>query len=172
LQERTKIKVLDIGTGVGVLAIAYSKEAANRGFACEVLGVDISKRALNLAFKNALSLGFFQDRENLFLPEKKVRLKFLRSNLLKSLPLEKFDIIMANLPYLPLRLKEALMPEVSFEPKSALFAGKDGLKLYRRLRKEIPSYLHSQSQLIFECSPLQQEELKSLFEGFNLTVVS
>jgi len=172
LREKTKVRVLDIGTGAGVLALSYAKEAARLHLPSEIIGLDISKRVLRLALKNASSLGFLKKGEIFSLSAGKVRLKFLVSDLLESLPTEKFDIVMANLPYLPLKLKAALAPEVRFEPKRALFSGKDGLNLYRRLRKEVPPYLHPKSQLIFECSPLQKESLKNLFLGFNLTIIN
>jgi release factor glutamine methyltransferase len=110
------VRVADIGTGSGAIALALKKELP----AAEVLAVDISDDALAVAGANAARLG--------------LTVEFLRGNL--SAPLEgrgPFSLIVANLPYVPRGDLSSLAPEVQNEPMLALDGGADGLDLVRTL---------------------------------------
>ena len=109
------LPVLDVGTGSGILALALAKKFP----ALEIIAVDISPAALAMARRNTEDCG---------------NIRHLESDLLenKSLP-ERFQLIVANLPYIPSGDIDGLMREVRHEPRMALDGGQDGLDLVRRL---------------------------------------
>ena len=113
LDKKNNLNILDIGTGSGCLITSVAKNASKHNFYAS----DISSPALKIAKTNA--------RKN------KVKINFIKSNLLKNINNIKFDVIIANLPYLtPEQMKE---PSIKQEPKLALLAGKDGLDYYQKL---------------------------------------
>lgn len=140
-----KIKILDIGTGCGNIAIALAKNIDN----CFVLGIDINKKSLEIAYKNA----------NLNKVRKK--LKFLFSNLFKNIK-EEFEIIVSNPPYVSEREYKKLEEEVKKEPKRALIGGQDGLKVIRKILKESVFYLKKNGFLIIEIGYNQAEKIKKI----------
>jgi len=103
-------QVADIGTGSGCLAITMALEFPR----CHVTGVDVDPSALEVARKNAYAHS--------------TKISFKESYLLNDIDLE-FDLILANLPYVPDGLITS--PEIEQEPEIALFSGKDGLDLYQ-----------------------------------------
>ena len=109
------LPVLDVGTGSGILALSLAKKFPE----LDIFAVDISSAALALAQKNADGAG---------------KITFLESDLMgnPSLP-ERFQMIIANLPYIPTGQIDGLMREVRHEPRLALDGGKDGLDLIRKL---------------------------------------
>lgn len=110
------IRVLDIGTGSGAIAIAlaHSLPTAN------ITATDVSPDALSLAEENATRNG--------------VAIRFLQGDLLAPVAGEAFDLIVSNPPYVPATDRDSLAVEVrDHEPSLALFAGDDGLEIYRRL---------------------------------------
>ncbi len=115
-------KVLDFGTGSGCIAIAI----ANHSPEAQILAIDISKEALQLARTNA---------EKNKVAEK---ITFLQSDRFTAIPPEsKFDLIVSNPPYISKEEIPSLMPEVrEFDPILALDGGDDGLIFYRYLVKE------------------------------------
>jgi len=115
LIEPEGLPVLDVGTGSGILALALAKKFPQ----LEIVAADISPAALALARKNSEGLG---------------NIRHVECDLLKeeSLP-ERFQMIVANLPYIPTGQIDGLMREVRHEPRLALDGGADGLDLIRRL---------------------------------------
>jgi release factor glutamine methyltransferase len=108
-----QLRVADVGTGAGVVAVALAALAPR----IEVWATDISAAAVELARENAERHGVTE------------RVTVVEGNLLD--PLEgPFDLIVANLPYLPDRLHRA---EYDDEPEEAVYAPGDGLVYYRRL---------------------------------------
>ncbi|WP_210414066.1 peptide chain release factor N(5)-glutamine methyltransferase [Luteithermobacter gelatinilyticus] len=121
------LRVLDLGTGSGCLLLSLLHELPSaRG-----LGVDISAAALNVAQDNAQRLGLDG------------RARFQHSDWMADIaPEERFDIIVANPPYIGLEEKDSLDPEVrDYEPERALFSGPQGLDDYRRFLGDIPGRL-------------------------------
>jgi release factor glutamine methyltransferase len=107
--------VLDVGTGSGILAISLAKKFPE----LEIYAVDVSPAALAVAKRNSEGCG---------------NIRHLESDLLASTGLpEKFQMIVANLPYIPSGQMAGLMREVQHEPKLALDGGADGLDVIRRL---------------------------------------
>lgn len=105
-------RILDIGTGSGCIAISLSLEIPHS----RVTATDVSDEALKIAKLNAKSLG--------------AQITFKLTDLFAGLNGKKFDIVCANLPYVPDELITS--PEITKEPALALFSGADGLNHYRQ----------------------------------------
>lgn len=112
------LPVLDVGTGSGIIALALAKKFP----ALEIIAVDISVQALEQARGNLAEV---------------TNTRLVESNLLadRTLP-ERFQMIIANLPYIPTSEMAGLMREVQHEPRLALDGGPDGLDIIRRLITE------------------------------------
>lgn len=131
-------KILDMGTGSGVLAITLSLEIPK----VRVTASDVSKNALYVASKNAIALGG--------------RVDFLQSDLFSNFPEgEKFDLVVANLPYVdigwPWRSRE-----LAWEPGQALYSGEGGMELMKKFMEEA---VGRTEKIILECDPCQHEEM-------------
>jgi release factor glutamine methyltransferase len=72
----------------------------------------------------------------------------------------KFDLVLANLPYLT--KKQLQEPSIKREPLNALYGGPDGLSFYKTLLKQIPSYLNKKYLVLLEIDPRQDPEIKHL----------
>ncbi len=109
------LPVLDVGTGSGILALSLAKKFPQ----LEIIATDVSAGALAQARRNTEGIS---------------NIRLLESDLLEnsSLP-ERFQMIVANLPYIPTNQIDGLMREVRHEPRLALDGGSDGLDLIRRL---------------------------------------
>lgn len=148
LSKNPQAKVLDIGTGTGILAIMIKKKYPQTS----VKALDISKAALAVAKENAAALN--------------VDVEFVQSDLLNTIAdNEKFDLILSNPPYISSD-ELALMDESvkKYEPSLALFAEENGLGIYQRLASNIAQYLQAKGQLIFEIGFKQGEAVKQIFE--------
>src|SRR6266702_6835361 len=111
-----KSRILDVGTGSGVIALSLASHFPE----AYVAAMDISADALSLAHENAERLGL------------SARVNFLRGNLFANLP-GAFDLIVANLPYVALGDAPNLAREVLHDPAVAVFAGESGDELIREL---------------------------------------
>ena len=146
-------RILDIGTGSGILAITLALELQN----ATVTATDISAEALAVARQNARSL------------RAEDRMRFVASDLFTALANERFDCIVANPPYVA--TDEVLEPQVrDYEPASALYAGEDGLALYRRLIPGAAAHLEPGGHLLVEIGHGQRDAVAGLlraasFEG-------
>jgi release factor glutamine methyltransferase len=110
--------IADVGTGSGAIAVALAHNLPN----AEITALDISRPALDIARLNAERNGVAH------------RIRFVQSDLLASVASERFEIVVSNPPYVPTTDRDSLSVEVrEHEPAVALFAGADGLALYRRL---------------------------------------
>jgi release factor glutamine methyltransferase len=128
-------RVLDMGTGSGIIGILLAKKGA-----CRVLSVDVSTRALEVAKANARALSV------------EGRIDFAASDLFSSLrrrPI--FDLVCANLPYVGLHEWDDLMEDVRcFEPKEALLGGPRGFELYAGFAPEVGAYLRPGGSVLCE----------------------
>ncbi len=138
------MRLLDIGTGSGALAIAAA-------FACpgaDVTGADISADALSVARANGERLG--------------ARVRWVQSDLFEGLLGESFDIIVSNPPYIPTGDIASLQREVLWEPKIALDGGPDGLAFYRRIIAALPGRLAPGGSLLFEAGDGQAADVAAM----------
>lgn len=143
-----KVRILDIGTGSGCIAIALARNLER----CRILAVDVSEDALMVAKRNVAGLGVLD----------KVELR--RSDLMGEVD-ENFDIIVANLPYIG--DKDFVDENVrKFEPRKALFGGDDGLRIYERLFREIAELEEKPGIFIGEFGFGQENEIEVLLNKY------
>ena len=128
------LRVADVGTGTGALALGFRQARPD----AVVLGADLSPEALDLARENAALNG--------------LEVTFVESDLLAALP-GPFDLILANLPYLPEGDRAHADPEVRHDPELALYSGPDGLTLARRLVPQARAALADGGVLWLELDP-------------------
>lgn len=137
-------RILDVGTGSGVIALSLAAKFPE----ANVIASDISETALALAGENAERLGING-------------VELVQSNLLERLE-GKFDLIVANLPYIAIGDRSSLSREVSHDPEIALFAGEKGDELMRALIDAAPNYLRANGLLALEIGINQHEPLMAL----------
>jgi release factor glutamine methyltransferase len=143
-------RIVDIGTGSGAIAVAL----AARLPAAQMTATEISASALAVARENAERNGVAD------------RIRFLAGDLLAPVAGERFDLIVSNPPYVPEGDRDTLSVEVrDYEPAQALFAGADGLAIYRRLIPAAPAALVSGGFVVLEIGYGQQEPVGSLLAG-------
>jgi release factor glutamine methyltransferase len=146
------LRVADIGTGSGALALALKKERPGD----EVFAVDISPDALDVARGNATRLG--------------LDISFMQGDLVSPLAgLGPFDLIASNPPYIPSQDIAGLAPEVRHEPRLALDGGADGLVLVRRLASDAHKILVPGGALAMEIGAGQAEEVMAILRGEGYT---
>jgi len=139
------IKVLDIGTGSGAIAISVKKEING-----EVYATDISKEALEVANENA-------KRNN-------VDINFINTNLFEGIT-DKFDVVISNPPYI--RYDEEIDEIVkNNEPHLALYADNNGLYFYEEILKNIKSILNDKYLIAFEIGKDQATDITSFIEKY------
>ncbi len=157
LPHDTPTAIADIGTGSGAIAVAL---AAHLPLA-SVTALDISPPALAIACANA-------ENHNV-----KNRICFVESDLLSAIassePLEaQFDAVVSNPPYVPAIDLPTLHPEVrQYEPAAALFAGPEGLDIYRLLIPQARAALKPGGLLAMEIGQGQREAITTLLAGWN-----
>jgi len=147
------LKIADIGTGSGAIAVALAVHLPH----VTVTALDISPDALVIAATNA--------RENKVAD----RINFLESDLLSASTAceEAFDAVVSNPPYIPNTDRPSLHPQVrEHEPASALFAGETGLDIYRRLIPQAHNALKHNGLLALEIGYGQQAALTELLSGW------
>ncbi len=145
-----KVDVLDIGVGSGCISCALAKKLLDKDI--EILAVDISFEAIKTALENADKLDLIR------------KIIFRKSDIYSKIrDCEKFDLIVSNPPYIPLREKDNLQLEVGFEPEIALFAPDyDGVEFYRRIIKDAGKFLKQDGILAFEIGINQSEIIKNI----------
>jgi release factor glutamine methyltransferase len=139
--RKDPLLLLDMGTGPGTIGLTIAKKTRH-----DVICVDISPDALCVAKKNALLLDV-SDRTSLICSD-------LFSAIQKSV---KFDLILANLPYIPSEEWNALTCDVrNFEPEIALNGGEGGVEIYRRFIDVLPHYLKRNGHVLCEIGSATQ----------------
>lgn len=141
--------IVDVGTGSGAIAVTLALETNAR-----LIATDISKGALTVAAANAQSLHS--------------EVAFLQTDLLNGIADGSVDVVVSNPPYVPEADRETLQREVrDWEPAMALFAGQDGLDIYRRLIPEAKRVLKPGGLLALEIGHGQSEAMTHMAEGWN-----
>jgi release factor glutamine methyltransferase len=139
-------RIVDVGSGSGALAVTLALETGQR-----VLATDISYAALAVATGNARSLG--------------AQVSFLACDLVSALAEASVDLIVCNPPYVPLADEHGLQREVrDHEPRVALFAGPDGLDIYRRLISDAARVLRPGGSLVLELGFGTSERVRAMFD--------
>lgn len=142
-----KLRVLDIGTGTGVLALSHKLERPGD----EVVATDISGEALEMAQINSERL--------------KADITFKKGDLTEPVINDFFDVVLCNPPYIS-ESEIDLMDEsvIRYEPSTALFALDDGLKVYKDLAKSIGKILTDDAFIFLEIGYAQGEAVKTIFQ--------
>jgi release factor glutamine methyltransferase len=150
-------RILDLGTGSGAIALALAAAFP----AAAVTAVDASDEALTLAKENAASAGLGG------------RVEFLRTNWFDGLPAEaRFELIVANPPYLSESETAQAAPEVrEHEPKAALVASDGGIADLRVIVAAAPRHLTPNGRLALETGIAQHAELGGLAQAAGLAMV-
>jgi release factor glutamine methyltransferase len=144
------LKVVDLGTGTGALAISLAAERPD----WQILGTDISKSTLDVARKNAGSLA---------------NVNFLSGSWFTNIE-GRFDLIISNPPYI--RNTDPHLQALKFEPAQALTAGEDGLDCIRQIIKNCHDHLIPGGHILFEHGYDQQEPVIQLLITAGLIEVS
>lgn len=148
--DNPKARVVDVGTGSGVIALSLAKKFPE----AEIHATDISDDALALAKENAERLGLSE------------RVQFARSDMLDGVA-GTFDLIVANLPYIARQDRQSLSLEVLHDPEVALFAGEKGDEMIRKLIEAAPPHLNSGGLLALELGIGQNEALAAFLSEKN-----
>jgi release factor-specific protein-(glutamine-N5) methyltransferase len=135
--HRPGLRVLDLGTGSGCIAIALARAWPG----ARVLATDVSKPALALARQNVTSLGLG------------ARVTLKQADLFSGLGRRRFDVIVANLPYVPGSLLAGLDRSVHREPRRALDAGADGMRYLGPVLRQAERFLNRDGLLALEIDP-------------------
>lgn len=139
--KKSNIRILDLCTGSGVIAISIGNYIKN----CEIIAVDISSKALEIAKSNANN----NNVDNI---------TWILSDLFEKVE-GKFDIIVSNPPYIKKEVIPTLETEVQKEPIIALDGGQDGLEFYRQIIKKAPNYLEKGGKIFLEIGYDQKQEV-------------
>lgn len=140
-------RIVDIGTGSGAIAVALAHHLPQ----ARITSIDISEKALVIAKENAARNQVAE------------RIRFLQGDLLMPVERERFDLIVSNPPYVSEADRETLSVEVrDHEPSLALFAGADGLAVYRRLIPAAHEAFLSGGSLLMEIGYGQSDAIRAL----------
>lgn len=140
------IKILDIGTGSGAIAIALKKVFP----LSSVTAIDISEKALEVAKKNAKI--------------NNVQIDFIKSDLFENIQ-DTFDVIISNPPYIDY-FSEIDERVRKYEPALALFADNKGLYFYEEILRNIKKYINEKSLIGFEIGETQGKDISTLIEKY------
>lgn len=153
---KKRLKILDLCTGSGCLAIALAKEFPR----AEVVGTDISERALEYARRNAQMNGIGN-------------VTFLKGSLFEPLKGMQFDIVVSNPPYIRRTEIESLQREISeWEPMEALDGGEDGLRFYREILHNCGSYLEEDGFIVMEMGDGKSGDVSAMAKTLGFRNVS
>jgi release factor glutamine methyltransferase len=144
--------VLDLGTGSGAIALAIASERPG----CRVVGVDISPAALEVAIKNSRDLGL-------------THIEWRLGSWFEAVPGEKFDVIVANPPYVA--AADPALLTLRAEPAIALRAGPDGLDALSHIVRAAASHLNDGGWLLLEHGSTQAPAVARLLESHGFTGV-
>ena len=153
LSDSIRPVVLDVGTGSGAIALAIKIERPD----ANVVATDISPKALKLARRNASKLG--------------LQIDIIAADLLEHPKVTKLAkearLVVSNPPYLPDGDRKLVSPEVQADPGLALFAGREGLDVVRRLERQARSVLKVGAELLLELDPRNLTAVNDLAEGWD-----
>ncbi len=153
--KNQKLKILDIGTGSGCIAISLAKEFEN----ASITAIDISQKALEVAVKNS----------KIHNCGNQIQFKLIDFKNISS----KFDLIVSNPPYLTNDQFNNTDPEVkNFEPKLALVGGDDGLKFYREYSNTLHNLMNKKAYFVCEIGINQRQDCEVIFQNSGLDLIN
>ena len=144
--KKSNLKILDLCTGSGIIAITLKKELDQ--FSIDVVASDISQEAIKVAKENAQ----FHD----------ATIKFIQSDIFDNID-DKFDVIVSNPPYIDRKDKVTMQDNVlKYDPHLALFAEEEGMYFYRKIIEQVNNYLNNNGVIFFEIGYDQKEKIIKL----------
>ncbi len=150
--EGRKIRVLDLCTGSGAIALAVALKSG-----AEVSASDVSEGALQVARANALNAD--------------ADIKFIKSDMWTDIA-DEFDVIVSNPPYIPTEDIKTLDGRVKgFEPLLALDGGDDGLRFYREIALGLDGHLAKDGALLLEFGINQAEAVAGIFADYDTRII-
>ena len=144
-RPKCEIKICDIGTGSGAIAVSVAVNLPS----AEVMAIDISQRALDIADANRRMHGVYN------------RVSLRRGNLLEPVDW-KPEIIVSNPPYIRRSDLSLLQPEIQYEPSVALDGGSDGLEVIRGLLRQSSDKVSTTGAILFEIDSSQKDSARML----------
>ena len=144
-RPKCEMKICDIGTGSGAIAVSVAVNLPS----AEVMAIDISQRALDIADANRRMHGVYN------------RVSLRRGNLLEPVDW-KPEIIVSNPPYIRRSDLSLLQPEIQYEPSVALDGGPDGLEVIRGLLRQSSDKVSSTGAILFEIDSSQKDSSRML----------
>ncbi len=153
-KQQSLNNILELGTGSGTIAIAVSVEISKRQQPTRVMATDISVAALKIAQLNCKT------------HQQPIELR--QSDWFKAIPVQKFDLIVSNPPYIEQDDVHLTQGDVRFEPNNALTSGCDGLTAIRHITQHAQSWLREGGWLLFEHGYQQAKAVRALLaeKGF------
>jgi len=144
--KKNNLKILDLCTGSGIIAITLKKELSQ--FSIDVVASDISAEAIKVAKENTQSHD--------------ATIKFIQSDIFDNIA-DKFDIIVSNPPYID-RKDEVTMQDnvLKYDPHLALFAEEEGMYFYRKIIEQANDYLNENGVIFFEIGYDQKDKIIKL----------
>lgn len=150
-KKNQNVRILDMCTGSGAVAIALAKYIKNS----KIYAIDISKNAIQIAKKNAKQNNVYE------------KITFLESNMFEKIPNIKFDIIVSNPPYIERDIIENLSTQVKYEPLIALDGGIDGLDFYKIISDNAYKILNKNGNLCLEIGYNQKQSVTEILSKTN-----
>lgn len=157
MKDKNNISICDIGGGSGNIAITLKKLFLEQNKNIDITSIEISEGAFQVIKKNALNI----------LGDEKL-INIVNTDALTFIPKNKYDVIVSNAPYVPLRDKDSLQKDLEFEPQNALYSGYDGLDFYKSFLSIIKKYLKDNGAFFFEIGYDQGEELINTCNFLNI----
>ena len=153
--NKDNIKILDIGTGSGCIAITLNKLLNS----CDITGIDISSEALEVAIENNIS--------------NNTNVKFIESDIFSNVS-DKYDVIISNPPYISYDDIEVMDIVKNNEPHLALYAKDNGLYFYDKIIKDSSKYLNDKFIMAFEIGYKQGKDITKIvnkyYKDINMSV--
>jgi release factor glutamine methyltransferase len=150
--DAPRLRVIDVGVGSGAVAVTLAVLLRRRGMLdeVEIAATDVSEAALQLARENAVAHAVGD------------RISFDAGDLLPGTDTTRWDVIVANLPYVRTDAIPGLPIAASFEPRLALDGGPDGLAVIGRLLDQLPAGLAEGGAALLEIGADQEQDLRTL----------
>ncbi|MBN1331724.1 peptide chain release factor N(5)-glutamine methyltransferase [Candidatus Dojkabacteria bacterium] len=160
-QARHSLTMLEIATGSGCIPVSILKEIEEHPASyptLKILATDISKKALEVAEKNA---------RQILTRDSQLKIRFSHSDILSKKNKDKFDFIVSNPPYItPEEYKNLDRSVHDYEPRIALEAGEAGLEVFRKILEKTRRNIKHNTLFLFEINPSTLEGLEKLVKSY------